>query len=948
MAEKINIAEFDIDVDALIKNAQDVKQRLDEIKTEMREMTKAGKTSSEAFINNAVSAKSLTSEYNAQLKVLQQVNSTTGKAIPIQQRIDAVLSRQETTIEGLRKQNADLIKVRNQVNLTTEEGEQQLIELNKQLDINNGLIVNNVSQLEQQKIGIGGYADALRDVIGQTGLFNNELGNVTAVMNSFKPIVDGIKTELNEVGTAFKTAAAGTEGMTAAQKASTVATNLSIASLKLLKVALIGTGIGAIVVLLGSMVAYLNSSEQASNKLGKVLGVLGGIVQRLFDYLEPLGELLVDGLVAGFELLGKVATATINQISNGLRALGFTDAADGLKEFNNEMDRAADRGAKLAEAEQKLAESQRYASLVQLQYQTAAEKLRQVRDDETRTIEERMQANADLGDLLEEQLKKEQAIALQAVNAARLRAEAYGATKANMDALAEAQTNLIDIGERLAGQESEQQANLNSLRRESAQLAKDAEAQAKEAAQKRIEQLNAELALYKEQNSGRAMTIEQTLALEQDLANRQQEILQQSLKNRLISQTEYDTQVLALQNSLNQRKIELAQENLDYELSLVQDQADVQLAQSKAVGMARLEEELRISKEIADAKAEYESQRFKQGITDANEYRDAVLAIQQEQNLQEIELKNQKDELIKEQDAQRLALMNEAEMLGLEARFANQFEMRSAMIEQEKEQQLIAAREMYTDKALLDQAVLNINQAAANAELQIEKEKNNAKLQSSADLAGALSELLGKETAAGKAAAIAQATINTYLGVSQALATLPPPASYIAAAATAATGIANVAKIVGTKAGNTKVDTSAASSGKTETPVLTPITLDTVAPFATGGLVTGGIPVKRSNGDNVLATLRTGEVVLNKDQQRRLGGADTFASIGVPGFANGGVVSSTIPGVQSSISRRANLDLGETISKAVKEGARQGTEEGAQAGIIDASTETYLRNLSSF
>ncbi|XP_068917831.1 uncharacterized abhydrolase domain-containing protein DDB_G0269086-like [Tenebrio molitor] len=359
-------------------------------------------------------------------------------------------------------------------------------------------------------------------------------------------------------------------------------------------------------------------------------------------------------------------------------------------------------------------------------------------------MEERMKANADLGDLLQEQLEKEQAIALQAVNAARLRAEAYGATKDNMDALAEAQTNLIDIGERLSGQESEQQANLNSLRRESAQLAKDAEAQATAAAQKRIEQLNAELALYKEQNSGRAMTIEETLSLEEDLAARQKAILDQSLRDRLISQTEYDTQAISMQNSLNQRKTELAQENLDYELNLIQDQADVQIAQSKAVGMARLEEELRISKEIADAKAEYESQRFKQGITDANEYRDAVLAIQQEQQLQEIELKNEKDNLIKEQDAQRLALMNEAELLGLEERFANQFDIRSEMIEQEKEQQLIAARERFTDQALLDQAILNIEQSAANAELLIEKEKNNAKLQSSADLAGALSELLAR------------------------------------------------------------------------------------------------------------------------------------------------------------------------------------------------------------
>lgn len=68
-----------------------------------------------------------------------------------------------------------------------------------------------------------------------------------------------------------------------------------------------------------------------------------------------------------------------------------------------------------------------------------------------------------------------------------------------------------------------------------------------------------------------------------------------------------------------------------------------------------------------------------------------------------------------------------------------------------------------------------------------------------------------------------------------------------------------------------------------------------IAGFASGGL-TGtrigpgmGASVNRSNGDNMLATVKTGEVILNQSQQARLGGASTFARIGVPGFATGGV-----------------------------------------------------------
>lgn len=50
------------------------------------------------------------------------------------------------------------------------------------------------------------------------------------------------------------------------------------------------------------------------------------------------------------------------------------------------------------------------------------------------------------------------------------------------------------------------------------------------------------------------------------------------------------------------------------------------------------------------------------------------------------------------------------------------------------------------------------------------------------------------------------------------------------------------------------------------------------------------IPTQR-NGDNVLATVRTGEVILNERQQHLLGGANVFKAIGVPGFATGGAVN---------------------------------------------------------
>lgn len=120
------------------------------------------------------------------------------------------------------------------------------------------------------------------------------------------------------------------------------------------------------------------------------------------------------------------------------------------------------------------------------------------------------------------------------------------------------------------------------------------------------------------------------------------------------------------------------------------------------------------------------------------------------------------------------------------------------------------------------------------------------------------SNILGRQTAEGKALATVQALIDTYAGANAQMK-LPFPYNIIAATTTIATGLVNVAKIQG---------------------------------FANGGLVKSGfgLPIQRSNGDNVLATVKTGEVILNQRQQSALGGSRTFSAIGVPGFAEGGVV----------------------------------------------------------
>jgi hypothetical protein len=124
-----------------------------------------------------------------------------------------------------------------------------------------------------------------------------------------------------------------------------------------------------------------------------------------------------------------------------------------------------------------------------------------------------------------------------------------------------------------------------------------------------------------------------------------------------------------------------------------------------------------------------------------------------------------------------------------------------------------------------------------------------------------------------KRIAVIQAIIQGALAIQRALASSAPPINFINAAAV---GIASGAQIA----------TIAAQ------------------PLAEGGVVTGqrvnqkqNIPT-RSNGDNVLAYVKRGEVVLNQRQQSLLGGSPTFRRLGIKGFAEGGMVPPINPPIQ--------------------------------------------------
>ena len=65
----------------------------------------------------------------------------------------------------------------------------------------------------------------------------------------------------------------------------------------LMKIAIIGTGIGALLIAITAVGAAFTSSEEGQNKFAKIMGVIGSVVGNLVDILANLGE----GIISAFE-----------------------------------------------------------------------------------------------------------------------------------------------------------------------------------------------------------------------------------------------------------------------------------------------------------------------------------------------------------------------------------------------------------------------------------------------------------------------------------------------------------------------------------------------------------------------------------------------------------------------------------------------------------------------
>ena len=189
---------------------------------------------------------------------------------------------------------------------------------------------------------------------------------------------------------------------------------------------------------------------------------------------------------------------------------------------------------------------------LQLSFQNQAELERQVRDDTSKSLDERIKANDNLGKILDKQFQAEKATIQARISGLQQEQSLLGFTQERYNEIYQLQTDLIDVEERLNGARSEQLTNTTGLLQEQTDLIQskyDTERELREnqlafeaeQAETELEKLELEKIALEEKKQADLEELERKrLLYEEDTQNRQD-----AENEYLLAKQETDNQIIA-------------------------------------------------------------------------------------------------------------------------------------------------------------------------------------------------------------------------------------------------------------------------------------------------------------------------------------------------------------------------------------------------------------------
>lgn len=792
------IAEYQAKIDAARNAEKQLKKQLSE-----------GKISRQQYNEAMASTKAVIADYNDSIRI---INKTVQNQLKQEKE-------QEGSLRSLRAQLS---------NLTTEYDALSEAE-------------RKGARGEELKNSINEVTDALKGAEEETQRYYRNVGNYKeAIMEAADANIPFVQ-QINVMITSLGGVNSYLSGVKAEMLAVSATTTGWIKVLKLLKVALVGTGIGVLLIALGSLVSWFTKTQKGVEAANKIMGALGATVNVLIDRASKLGSALVNLFTGNFKQAGKDAKAIFSGIG---------------KEIEEETKQAW----KLAEVLNEIDKKEVMLSMSRAANRAEIERLKKAADDQTLSTQERIKAAENAYELEKKDLKIQTDLAKARIanmlgytdvteealktiedlqNGAITADEAIGkiglseSTIEDLRNLSEEVNHLSELEEDSYGRQTEQQNTLNSIRQEGADKAKEAkqtELEAVRAAE------DAMLALVKDKREQARKEIELNYS-------RQIEDLQIQLRqeeNLTVKAREaINSQIVSLEQQKNVELQKLSDEELQKEIDNHTKLISLQLEAVKEG--TEQEYQLKLQQLAAQRDAELADKELTEQmkLAIANKYDKLMddLILQREQEISE-----------KQQEAVRLRMENEimqmqqsgaSELEILQEQASQKLELLNSIQQQEGESE----QEFLNRKLQANQEYIDAKKAIADKEVEIEQVKYEAIESITSGLSSAF-ETLGESNKAfavlSKTLALGEIAINTgkalAAGIAQAQS-VPFPANLAAIATTVATILSNIATA-----------TKTVKSAK----------------FAKGGLVTGpgtetsdSIPARLSNRESVITARAT-------------------------------------------------------------------------------------------
>ena len=262
------------------------------------------------------------------------------------------------SIEELTKRNKALRKEVRQVDISNKEGQKRVKELNAQIDANTKLIKENSDTLLTQKMNIGNYSNSILDAIDRTGVLSKSMNFATKAMGG--------------ANTAMKATGIG-------------ATVLG----RVVTTALISTGIGALIPLIGGLVLWFQKTQVGADLLKKGFVALSTTVSVVVDRITGAVSAVYDFITGSAS-----ASETQNRLKASIQGVGDEIATE-VKQM-----------VELEDAMQKVKRASYNLRIEQAATRAEIKQLNKIAEDVTEPLNKRVEAAAKAVELEEGLLNK--------------------------------------------------------------------------------------------------------------------------------------------------------------------------------------------------------------------------------------------------------------------------------------------------------------------------------------------------------------------------------------------------------------------------------------------------------------------------------------------------------------------------------------------------------------